>query len=298
MRKGADLLSKWVGEAEKQLRLLFEEANRNQPAIIFFDEIDGLAPVRSSKQDQVHNSIVSTLLALMDGLDNRGRIVLIGATNRPDALDPALRRPGRFDRELLFPLPDLAARRSILCIHTRSWQPAPADSLVNELAVMTGGYCGADIKALCAEASLAALRRVYPQIYDSNVKLLINPAAVVVTRQDFLAAMQGLTPAAHRAMVSHARALNPVVKPCLAKPLGAALLQLQYLFPPAAACLANTAAAVAAVAGAGADGSSTSSSAHNGNYRRLQQQQRLSSALSSKQGSWKSALNKIGSCLC
>jgi SpoVK/Ycf46/Vps4 family AAA+-type ATPase len=95
MRKGADVLSKWVGEAERQLRLLFEEAQRHQPAIIFFDEIDGLAPVRSSKQDQIHNSIVSTLLALMDGLDARGQVVVIGATNRVDALDGALRRPGR-----------------------------------------------------------------------------------------------------------------------------------------------------------------------------------------------------------
>eukprot|EP00775_Hariotina_reticulata_P011166 gene11166-11316_t len=169
MRKGADLLSKWVGEAEKQLRLLFEEAQRNQPAIIFFDEIDGLAP-------------------------SRGRVVLIGATNRPDALDPALRRPGRFDRELLFPLPDLAGRRAILAIHSRRWQPPPAAELLDELAVATGGYCGADIKALCAEASLAALRRVYPQIYDSDVKLLIDPAAVVVTRQDFIGAMQDQLP--------------------------------------------------------------------------------------------------------
>ena len=110
MRKGADCLSKWVGEAERQLRLLFEEAKNSQPSIIFFDEIDGLAPVRSSKQDQIHASIVSTLLALMDGMDGRGQVVVIGATNRPDAIDPALRRPGRFDREFYFPLPNLDAR--------------------------------------------------------------------------------------------------------------------------------------------------------------------------------------------
>merc|ERR1719272_2185487 len=95
MRKGADVLSKWVGEAEKQLRLLFQEASRLQPSIIFFDEIDGLAPMRSSKQDYIHASIVSTLLALMDGLDNRGQVVLIGATNRIDSLDAALPRPLR-----------------------------------------------------------------------------------------------------------------------------------------------------------------------------------------------------------
>uniref|UniRef100_A0A8C4RKD1 ATPase family AAA domain containing 2B n=1 Tax=Erpetoichthys calabaricus TaxID=27687 RepID=A0A8C4RKD1_ERPCA len=106
MRKGADCLSKWVGESERQLRLLFDQAYLMRPSIIFFDEIDGLAPVRSSRQDQIHSSIVSTLLALMDGLDNRGEIVVIGATNRLDSIDPALRRPGRFDREFLFNLPD------------------------------------------------------------------------------------------------------------------------------------------------------------------------------------------------
>lgn len=119
MRKGADCLSKWVGEAERQLRLLFEEAKRNQPSIIFFDEIDGLAPVRSAKQDQIHASIVSTLLALMDGMDSRGRVVVIGATNRLDAIDPALRRPGRFDRELGFKLPNVNERKSMLAIHSK-----------------------------------------------------------------------------------------------------------------------------------------------------------------------------------
>ena len=108
MWKGADC--KWVGEGERQLRLLFEQAKRYQPSIIFFDEIDGLAPVRSVKQDQIH---VSTLLALMDGLDSRGQVVVIGATNRPDAIDLALRRPGQFDRELLFSLPDSTARADI-----------------------------------------------------------------------------------------------------------------------------------------------------------------------------------------
>lgn len=121
MRKGADCLSKWVGEAERQLRLLFEEAFEKQPSIIFFDEIDGLAPVRSSKQDQIHSSIVSTLLALMDGLESRGQVMVIGATNRIDSIDPALRRPGRFDREFYFPLPNKETRRQILHIHTKNW---------------------------------------------------------------------------------------------------------------------------------------------------------------------------------
>ncbi|KOO24839.1 ATPase family aaa domain-containing protein 2b-like protein, partial [Chrysochromulina tobinii] len=174
MRKGADVLSKWVGEAEKQLRLLFEEATRLQPAIIFFDELDGLAPVRSSKQDYIHASIVSTLLALMDGLDSRGQVLLIGATNRIDALDSALRRPGRFDRELQFSLPSCAARREILEIHTRRWTPPlPAEQL-DALARRTHGFCGADLKALCAEAALRALRGAFPEIFSSEDKYLLD----------------------------------------------------------------------------------------------------------------------------
>eukprot|EP00795_Rhopilema_esculentum_P007509 gene7509-13289_t len=114
MRKGADCLSKWVGESERQLRLLFDQAYSMRPSIIFFDEIDGLAPVRSTRQDQIHSSIVSTLLALMDGLDSRGEVVVIGATNRIDSIDPALRRPGRFDREFLFTLPNRVSGMSAI----------------------------------------------------------------------------------------------------------------------------------------------------------------------------------------
>lgn len=146
MRKGADVLSKWVGEAERQLRLLFEEAKNCQPSIIFFDEIDGLAPVRSSKQDQIHASIVSTMLALMDGMDSRGQVIVIGATNRPDAVDPALRRPGRFDREFYFPLPDFDARRKIIQINTQSWEPPLQEVFLDELADLTKGYGGADLR--------------------------------------------------------------------------------------------------------------------------------------------------------
>lgn len=106
MRKGADLLSKWIGQTEKQMTMLFEQASQMAPSIIFFDEIDGLAPARTARQEQVHISVVVSLLALMDGLDkSRGEVIVIGATNRLDSLDPALRRPGRFDREIYFPLP-------------------------------------------------------------------------------------------------------------------------------------------------------------------------------------------------
>ena len=185
MRKGADCLSKWVGEAERQLRLLFEQARLHQPSIIFFDEIDGLAPVRSSKQDQIHASIVSTLLALMDGLDDRGQVIVIGATNRIDSIDPALRRPGRFDRELLFGLPDKQARREILDIHTQHWNPPLLNSFKDDLAEECVGYCGADLKSLCTEASLIALRRRYPEVYNRNEKLLIDVNSIIVTREDF-----------------------------------------------------------------------------------------------------------------
>ncbi|KAL7684653.1 putative bromodomain, Zinc finger, PHD-type, AAA+ ATPase domain, ATPase, AAA-type, core [Plasmopara halstedii] len=231
MRKGADCLSKWVGEAERQLRLLFEEARRNQPAIIFFDEIDGLAPVRSAKQDQIHASIVSTLLALMDGMDSRGRVVVIGATNRLDAIDPALRRPGRFDRELGFRLPNVTERKSMLAIHSKHWKPPLADHFLSELAEQTVGYCGADIKALCAEAALCSLRRVYPQVYASEDKLLINIEKVVVSRGDFVKAAKKITPASHRAVSTFASPLPHAVKKLLENQLTKTLREVARLFP-------------------------------------------------------------------
>ncbi|VDN57439.1 unnamed protein product [Dracunculus medinensis] len=199
MRKGADCLSKWVGESEKQLRLLFEQAYKMRPSIIFFDEIDGLAPTRNSKQDQVHSSIVSTLLALMDGLDNRGSVIVIGATNRLDAIDPALRRPGRFDREMHFSLPDTNARLAILKIHTAAWNAnRPSLENLQWLAAKTSGYCGADIKSLCTEAVLVSLRSKFPQMYTSSEKLMIDPALLVIDKSHFITAMQRIVPAGLR----------------------------------------------------------------------------------------------------
>uniref|UniRef100_A0A5K3F5T6 Bromo domain-containing protein n=2 Tax=Mesocestoides corti TaxID=53468 RepID=A0A5K3F5T6_MESCO len=195
MRKGADCLSKWVGESERQLRMLFDQAYRMRPSIIFFDELDGLAPVRSSRQDQIHSSIVSTLLSLMDGLDRRAEVVVIGATNRPDAIDPALRRPGRFDREFAFSLPNEAVRRRILEIHTSKWKPAPSPSLLDELAEKTSGFCGADLKGLATEACLCCLRRQYPQVYESKMKLAVNLKYLVVDRLDWLEALRLIRPA-------------------------------------------------------------------------------------------------------
>ncbi|KAJ4905020.1 ATPase family AAA domain-containing protein [Raphanus sativus] len=234
MRKGADVLSKWVGEAERQLKLLFEEAQRNQPSIIFFDEIDGLAPVRSSKQEQIHNSIVSTLLALMDGLDSRGQVVLIGATNRVDAIDGALRRPGRFDREFNFSLPGCEARAEILDIHTRKWKNPPSRELKEELAASCVGYCGADLKALCTEAAIRAFREKYPQVYTSDDKFAIDVGLVKVNKSHFVEAMSAITPAAHRGSVVQSRPLSPVVLPCLHRHLLGSMRLISDIFPSSA----------------------------------------------------------------
>ena len=217
MRKGADALSKWVGEAERQLRLLFEEARKTQPSIIFFDEIDGLAPVRSSKQEQIHASIVSTLLALMDGMDGRGQVIVIGATNRPDNIDPALRRPGRFDREFYFPLPDIEARKSILNIHTKDW--GIDDTFKASLAHVTKGYGGADLRALCTEAALNAIQRTYPQIYSSNDKLVVDADKIKVTAKDFMLSVKKMIPSSERSTSSGAVPLPKVVEPLLREQL-------------------------------------------------------------------------------
>ncbi|KAG7096390.1 hypothetical protein E1B28_003833 [Marasmius oreades] len=224
MRKGADALSKWVGEAERQLRLLFEEARNSQPSIIFFDEIDGLAPVRSSKQDQIHASIVSTLLALMDGMDGRGQVVVIGATNRPDAIDPALRRPGRFDREFYFPLPGVEAREKILGIMTRGWkgwsdEDDESKERVRGLAKLTKGYGGADLRALCTEAALNAVQRKYPQIYKSNDRLLLKPDSVRIGLRDFMISIKKLVPSSARSSSSAASPLPPQLVPLLSETL-------------------------------------------------------------------------------
>lgn len=229
MRKGADALSKWVGEAEKQLRLLFDEARKNQPSIIFFDEIDGLAPVRSSKQEQIHASIVSTLLALMDGMDGRGQVIVIGATNRPDNIDPALRRPGRFDREFYFPLPDVDARRAILDIHTRSW--GLSEPFKKSLADRTKGYAGADLRALCTEAALNAIQRTYPQIYTSQDKLVVDANRISVQSTDFSLSIKKLVPSSERSASSGAAPIPKPIEPLLNTQLKTIKEQLDRILP-------------------------------------------------------------------
>ncbi|XP_041268954.1 ATPase family AAA domain-containing protein 2-like [Onychostruthus taczanowskii] len=233
MRSAADCMSKWVGESERQLRLVFEQAYQMRPSIIFFDEIDALAPVRSSKQDQVHSSVVGTLLTLMDGLASRGEVVVIGATNRLDSIDPALRRPGRFEREFRFNLPNKEARLEILKIHTRDWTLKPSDNLLEDLAEKCVGFCGADIKALCVEAGLCALRRRYPQIHESDKRLKIDARSIKVTAKDFAMAMQKIVPASQRAGASPGRALPSISKPLLENTLERILQALQRPFPHA-----------------------------------------------------------------
>jgi SpoVK/Ycf46/Vps4 family AAA+-type ATPase len=229
MRKGADALSKWVGEAEKQLRLLFEEARRTQPSIIFFDEIDGLAPVRSSKQEQIHASIVSTLLALMDGMDGRGQVIVIGATNRPDNIDPALRRPGRFDREFYFPLPDLEGRRAITDIHTKDW--GLSEQFKNSLAERTKGYGGADLRAMCTEAALNAIQRAYPQIYSSQEKLIVDPEKITVHATDFMLSIKDMVPSSERSTSSAASPLPTGIEPLLREQFEAIKKSLDKMLP-------------------------------------------------------------------
>ncbi|XP_012550629.2 ATPase family AAA domain-containing protein 2 isoform X1 [Bombyx mori] len=231
MRKGADCLKKWVGESERHLKLLFQQANKMKPSIIFFDEIDALAPVRSVRQEQVHTSVVGTLLAEMDGLCDRGEVVIIGATNRLDAVDPALRRAGRFDRELHFPPPHAAARRDILHIYTRDWQPPPAARTLHHVADMASGYGGSDLKALCSEAVLKALRRVYPQVYESEYALLIDAKNVEVSKQDMLEAMRSLVAAGARSSPPAARRLPAHSEPLLHAQLDAAMHVLRNVFP-------------------------------------------------------------------
>lgn len=232
MRKGADALSKWIGEAERQLRMLFEDARKNQPSIIFFDEIDGLAPVRSSKSEQSLASIVATLLALMDGMDDRGQVVIIGATNRPDNVDPALRRPGRFDREFYFPLPDVTARRSIIDIHTKNWNPSLPDDFKNQLAELTKGYGGADLRALCTEAAVNAVQGTFPQIYQSNKKLVIDTDKIKVSAKDFMISVNKIVPSSQRSTSFGGAPLQKATAPLLKQQLEDIVRIIDDVVPP------------------------------------------------------------------
>ena len=167
----------------------------------------------------------------MDGMDGRGQVIVIGATNRPDSVDPALRRPGRFDREFYFPLPNLEARRAILDIHTRGWDPPLASDFKDEIAQMTKGYGGADIRALCTEAALNAVQRRYPQIYRSDEKLQIRPETISVIARDFMISVKKMVPSSERTASSGAAPIPAQVEPLLRSTLKEIKQMIAHLLP-------------------------------------------------------------------
>ena len=199
---GPEIMSKYYGESEKRLREIFEEAEKNAPSIIFIDEIDSIAPNRNEVTGEVERRVVAQLLALMDGLKGRGEVIVIGATNRPEALDPALRRPGRFDREIEIGVPDREGRKEILQIHTRG-MPLADDVDLDKLADITHGFVGADLAALAKEAAMRALRRLMKEVNLFESEEI--PAEVLeklqVTMQDFLDALKDITPSALREVI-------------------------------------------------------------------------------------------------
>jgi len=195
---GPEIMSKYYGQSEENLRGIFKGAEENAPSIIFIDEIDSIAPKRDEVVGEVERRVVAQLLSLMDGLATRGKVVVIGATNRPNALDPALRRPGRFDREVEIGIPDREGRHQIVQIHTRG-MPLAEDVDLEALAGMTHGYVGADIAALCKEAAMRALRRVLPDIDLQAEAIPLDVLnRLVVGRDDFLTAFREMGPSTLR----------------------------------------------------------------------------------------------------
>lgn len=195
---GPEIMSKFYGESEARLREIFQQAQQNSPSIIFIDELDAIAPKREEVTGEVERRVVAQLLALMDGLSGRGNVIVIGATNRPSALDPALRRPGRFDREIEIGVPDKQGRHEVLQIHTRG-MPLAEDVDLKKLADMTHGYTGADVSALGRETAMKALRRYLPQINLEEERI---PPSVLekmeVKMDDFVNAYKEVTPTAMR----------------------------------------------------------------------------------------------------
>ncbi len=194
---GPELVSKFVGESEERLRSIFEEAKEKAPTIIFMDEIDAIAPKREEATNEVERRMVSQLLTLLDGMSSRGQVIVIGATNRPDAIDAALRRPGRFDREIEIGVPDRNARKEIIQIHTRN-MPLEKGVDIDNIANITHGYTGADLAALAREAAMSTLRRILPEVLEKNEvsnDLLMN---LKVSNQDFLDAFNSIQPSALR----------------------------------------------------------------------------------------------------
>jgi transitional endoplasmic reticulum ATPase len=195
---GPEIIHKFYGESEAHLRKIFEEATHRGPSIIFLDEVDAIAPRREQVLGEVEKRVVAQLLALMDGLTKRQNVIVIGATNIPNALDPALRRPGRFDREIAIPIPDRNGRLAILEIHSRG-MPLSQDVQMNHLAEVTHGFVGADLEALCREAAMICLRDILSEIDLSLAKLPYDRIAKLEVRMEhFLAAMREVEPSAIR----------------------------------------------------------------------------------------------------
>src|ERR687890_342538 len=195
---GPEIMNKYYGETEARLRDIFKEARESAPSIIFIDEIDAIAPKREEAFGDVEKRVVAQLLALMDGMSDRGQVIVLGATNRSESLDPALRRPGRFDREIEIGVPNVEGRLEILQIHTRG-MPLSEDIDLQELAARLHGYTGADIKALCREAAMKALRRCLPEIELEGER--ISPEileSMMITDRDFKEGMKEIVPTAMR----------------------------------------------------------------------------------------------------
>src|SRR5579872_3169605 len=195
---GPEIMSKFYGESEARLREIFKEAREKAPTSVFIDEIDSIAPKREEVTGEVERRVVSQLLSLMDGLEARGKVIVIAATNRPNAVDPALRRPGRFDREIEIKVPDKKGRSEILQIHTRN-MPLTPDVDLEKIAGISHGYVGADLEYLCKEAAMKCLRRLLPEINLSDEK--IPPETLdklIVNAEDYQLAFRDVTPAGMR----------------------------------------------------------------------------------------------------
>jgi transitional endoplasmic reticulum ATPase len=195
---GPEIMSKYHGESEEHLRDIFKEAQENAPTILFIDEIDSIAPKREEVTGETERRVVAQMLSLMDGLKSRGKVVVIGATNRPDALDPALRRPGRFDREIEIGVPDRDGRLEILQIHTRG-MPLAEDIDLEKYANLTHGYVGADLSALTKEAAMLSLRRIVPDLNLEDESIPVEVLnRITVTNDDFRGALREMQPSSLR----------------------------------------------------------------------------------------------------
>ena len=195
---GPEIMSKFYGESEARLREIFKEAKEKSPSIIFIDEIDSIAPKREEVTGEVERRVVSQMLSLMDGLESRGKVIVISATNRPNAIDPALRRPGRFDREIEIKVPDKKGRKDIIMIHTRN-MPLTDDVDLTKISGVSHGYVGADLEYLCKEAAMKCLRRLLPELNMEDAKL--SPETLdklIVNKDDFSKALIEVTPSGMR----------------------------------------------------------------------------------------------------